>query len=283
MKNIVIKHAVIKKMYDSGVSPIEELKDITLECLQLLSVVERYDYGYVGTKHYFCYFSEKYSRPVATNLFILEPQEFVFLWDRLFSGIDEINHSCSLDEISIDRVIYTAIMSFAICFDIWKSESRKTPGTHFEILLGSTLDLFLRGFARSKHIVLPELDKLSTDIAFSNEGITLVFPAKTTTRERIVQPYAHQRILDSLSPGKYKSILLCVSETQRDNKNTKVNDICVPGTIKLYQAHMSNISGIYYLDPPQRYLQDDILELVKVSTIGHLLKYDLLPLSLNRA
>lgn len=282
MINIEVKHKKIKEKYDKGMLPLDELKDITRYCLLLISETAVHEYGRVGIKNYVCYFNNLYSRPVATELFIWDHEEFEYFWDLFISSIDGSSFTSSLGVRDIDRVLYTAIMSFAICFDIWKNQSRKTPGTHFEVLLGSILSLFLQGYARRKHIILPDNVQLSTDICFSSDDKTLVFPAKTTTRERIVQPYAHQRILDSLSPGTYKSILLCVSETQRDNKNNRVNDICVPGTIKLYQAHLAHMSGIYYLDPPIRYLNEDILGLVNVSSIGQFLKYDLAKVIANR-
>ncbi|WP_039925410.1 hypothetical protein [Alishewanella aestuarii] len=269
------KHEKIKKLYDSGLSPLDEISEIASQCLKLIANLKFDDYGSVGNKNYICYHELIYSRPIATELFISDPEEFEASWLDFIEKIDSENCSCQLEVLNIDRIIYTAIMSFAICYDIWKNSSRKTPGTHFEILLGSIFSRFFINHNRGKHISLPDGESLSTDICFSNKNEIFVFPAKTTTRERIVQPYAHQRILDSISPGQYRSILLCVSETQRDNKKKKVNDICVPGTIKLYQEHLSKLTGIYYLDPPVRYLSQDILKLVKVGSIGELLKSDL--------
>lgn len=100
-------------------------------------------------------------------------------------------------------------------------------------------------------------------------GRGLVVPAKITTRERIVQPFAHQRILDSaFGVGHYRSALACVSEMQRDEE-VGANEICVPGTIRLYQEYLAPLSGIYYLDPPVRYLQSDVTSIIEVSSLGH--------------
>jgi hypothetical protein len=114
---------------------------------------------------------------------------------------------------------------------------------------------------------LQDIDEEDNPIA--NQCI--VFPVKITTRERIVQPFAHQRILDSVfGEGQYKSVLVCVSETQRDKENN-VKEICVPGTIRLFQKHLARLSGIYYLDPPERYLNADLQEVISVGTLGQLL------------
>ena len=173
--------------------------------------------------------------------------------------------------------MYTSIISFSACFDIWKPKSRKVPGTHFEILVGSLLTQLIPKFSRSKFISLPkQTEKVTTDIVFDNGEIGLIFPAKITTRERIVQPYAHQRILDSIfGESRYKTCLLCVSETQRDDRKALVNDICVPGTIKLYQDHLSKLSGLYYLDPPKRYTDSDITDRINVGDYGQLFRTDL--------
>lgn len=137
--------------------------------------------------------------------------------------------------------------------------------------------MLLPEYTRSKHVRIPNGNEtISTDIVFEAVNrVKLVIPAKITTRERIVQPYAHQRILDSVfGAGMYKSILLCVSETQRE-KEERVNDICVPGTIALYQKHLAALTAIYYLDPPARYLDSSVCDLVPVRRLSELFCSDL--------
>ena len=153
-------------------------------------------------------------------------------------------------------------------------------------MLGSLLAAVLPEHKRVKHIPLagleddPSGESVSTDIVFQKgtEQAGLVIPAKITTRERIVQVYAHQRILDSVYPGAYKTTLIAVSETQRQARGG-VNDICVPGTLKLFQRHLAPISGIYYIDPPARYLSPDLTRIVKVSDLQTLLREDLVVLT----
>ena len=103
----------------------------------------------------------------------------------------------------------------------------------------------------------------------------LVVPVKITTRERVGQPYTHQRILDSVfGEGVYRSVLVCMSEMQRDKQHS-ANSICVPGPIRLYQTHVAKLSGLYYLDPPARYLDEDVTSVVPVRKVGTLLCSDL--------
>jgi hypothetical protein len=183
-------------------------------------------------------------------------------------------------------------MAFSVCFDLRKRTSRKTPGTYFEVILGSILSEILPDYKRTKHIPLiseegsakeENEESVSTDIVFekaSKDGIMkgIVIPAKITTRERIVQPFAHQRILDSVfCSERFRSVLVCMSEMQLDKSGVK--EICVPGTIRLFQTHLARLSGIYYLDPPLRYLQDDVLKYIKVASLGTFLNQDLAELT----
>jgi len=274
MRHIAAQHKSLKKTYDGGGSPLEGLRDLSAYCIRLLhSDTQTLKYDRKDEKEYFVFEGENKSRPINERLWIPDTEKFSSYWDSLLNSFDEEEFTSTLGAETINRTIYTAIISFAACYDVWKNKSRKTPGTHFEVLLGSILSQFLPGFTRAKFVPIPnQSEKISTDIVFDNGEIGFIIPAKITTRERIVQPYAHQRILDSVfGSERYKSILLCVSETQRDDDNQLVNDICVPGTVKLYQAHLSSLSGIYYLDPPTRYCAPDITELVAVSDYGQLL------------
>ena len=277
MNQIEVSHKAVKRAYDQGGSPLDALRDISCLALNKLAATRTIDYKH-GAKIYSSFSNgTTISRPILTSLFVRDNAEFQRLWGRFVSSIYGERHVSSMAANNIDRVLYTAIMAFAACYDIWKPKSRKTPGTHFEVLLGSVLSQFLPNLIRTKFITLPGQDeKVSTDIVFGSETGGLVIPAKITTRERIVQPYAHQRILDSVFPdGRYKSVLMCVSETQRNDDDNHVNDICVPGTVRLFQAHLASLAGIYYLDPPARYLQPDVAAVVRVASYSTLLREDL--------
>ena len=115
-----------------------------------------------------------------------------------------------------------------------------------------------------------------TDIVLLNDkGPQLVIPTKITTRERIVQVWAQQRILqDVFGSGKYLSILISMSELQRD-QDAGVNEICVPGQVGLFQKYLAQVSGMYYLDVPKAYGTEEISQLVRVGDFGQFLAGDL--------
>jgi hypothetical protein len=203
-------------------------------------------------------------------------------WTRLLKHAKAAEHRYDLAANDANDAIYGVMAALTAGFDIWMPSSRKTPGTFFEILIGSLLGRVLPSLHRTAHVIIPDqVENVSTDIVFSKGArgsavqAGLVVPVKITTRERVVQPYAHQRILDSVyGEGAFRSILVCMSEMQREKSNN-ANAICVPGTIRLFQMHLARLSGIYYLDPPRRYLAADITSVVPVRTLGELLAVDL--------
>lgn len=229
----------------------------------------------VPTKTYSVFVSgNAISRPFLPSTFIGNPRTFSAKWKALILALDERSSRIEMEAKAANAVLYTAVNAFSICYDLWKPGSRKTPGTFLELLMGSLLERLLPNRIRTVFIPIPgESQKVATDISFvdAGGGSGLVFPAKITTRERIVQPFAHQRILDSVfGLASYRTILLCGSELQRDG-DIGINEICVPGPIKLYQKYLAQIGGIYYLDPPERYLQTDVKEVIPVGTIGEFL------------
>lgn len=267
-----------KKAYDNGESPLNAIIRTSINCLTILDERQIKEQGIVGHKKYSIYKNKNaLSRPFIPELFIQSIHEYASKAAAALTKIDGDTHIIDYDAHEIDKIVYTTIMAFAICYDLFKPSSRKTPGTFFEIITGSILSSLLPQYARGKHINIPDHDeKISTDTTFKRDNTaTLVVPAKITTRERIVQPYAHQRILDSIfGETTHKSILVCVSETQREREH-KVNEICVPGTIALFQKHLAKLTAIYYLDPPLRYLEPSVYSLVPVKPMSSLFCGDL--------
>jgi len=265
-----------KQSYDRGLCPNTQIRQAAETAIARLAenATCRLQAGKYGKEYWVYSANGNLSRPYLPTLFIDTPAEFRRRWEAVVSAISADNRLILADETEVNCVLYTAIMAYSICFDLWNPGARKTPGTYFEMLIGSIMGTILPNHTRTKFVSLPnQTENVSTDIVFKEgrRNIGLVIPVKITTRERIVQPYAHQRILDSVfGPNQYRSILLCASELQRNGEDD-VNEICVPGTIRLFQSHLARMSGIHYLDPPLRYLQDDITELVPVSSIGHLL------------
>jgi hypothetical protein len=75
-----------------------------------------------------------------------------------------------------------------------------------------------------------------------------------SSRERVVQAWAHQRLLDAAyGDGQYIGVMVLFSETKLDSRLLEVVEICVPDQWLAYQTLLSKMDRIYYFDVPKRY------------------------------
>ena len=87
-----------------------------------------------------------------------------------------------------------------------------------------------------------------------SEKRRLHLAVKLSTRERVVQAWAHQRILDAAhGVGTYTGIMVLFGETKLASKSLEVVEVCVPDQWLVYQSFLSRMERIYYFDMPQRY------------------------------
>ncbi len=210
----------------------------------------------------------KLSRPVNLDLFIVEIkqlsaklQEFVNAdWETL--GVDGIN-----------KTLYTIQMSFSLAGDLL-GIGRKTPATYFEYLIGHFLARIL-GVKPQTQIEVLNLDmrgQLTTDYIFDLGQNQPKFhvPVKTSTRERIIQGWAHQRVLDGIyGMGRFRGIPVILTETKLNKKSRRVTEICVPFQWHVYQMYLALMTRIYYLDVPARYARlGEEFPRIYVKTLG---------------
>jgi hypothetical protein len=169
----------------------------------------------------------------------------------------------SLHEIAandITAVVYRVAIDFCATIDLIKVGDQKTPGTYFEYLMGYLFFINFGVMPRNQVEVL-NLDmktKLPTDFIFDlgNNNPKFHVPVKTSTRERVVQVWAHQRVLDGVyGNGRFIGLLTCLAETKLDHKIKEVIEICLPDQWRLYQLFISQLKRVYYLDIPEKYLE----------------------------
>jgi hypothetical protein len=302
MNSIQIAFERAGRLYNTNSPHIEECQRLVRLCLEKLWAEAGSEPGWIfthgrGTKEYIVYRSavgSGLSRPWLAEMHVDTMPEFDRIEQTSLSAIYGNGPINEEQQEALTLYVYTSVMAFSCCYDIWKPGSRKTPGTYFEVLMAALMGIYLRRHTLSKHVDLgallgtgagegieaPALDgpsdqsTLSTDLVLrsANNDKHAVIPLKITTRERIVQPFAHQRILDSAFPDKYRSFLCCISETQLDKTNgrTVVKQVCVPGTVKLFQRFLAKLDGLYYCDVPLRYAMPDLTMHIPVKSLGAL-------------
>lgn len=223
----------------------------------------------VANKQYFMFRSlddKKTSRPVNLDLFddSLTAVEIRSLLNCDVTG---------LTEQTITSSVYSCAIAYCCAIDILKVGDKKTPGTFFEIFIGHIVARSL-GVNPETTITVPTLDvqvTLPTDYVFDlgPDKNRVHLPIKTSTRERVVQVWAHQRVLDGMhGVARFKGVLVALAETNK-KENTSVAEVCLPDQWKAYQMYIAQIFRVYYLDTPEKYLSlKDNYPFIQVKPFG---------------
>ena len=160
--------------------------------------------------------------------------------------------------IGFDRLAYTVALAPCLALELLNRNNKKGPATYFECLVGHIFARTL-GLEPTRQATLSVFGlsvPMTMDFLFETaEGAANVhLPIKMSTRERIVQAWAHQRILDTaFGDGSYRGMMVLFSETKLDSRTLNVVEICVPNQWLTYQALLARMDCIYYFDMPNRY------------------------------
>ncbi len=206
----------------------------------------------VQDKEYFHFLrAPKISRPV--NNLLYDPEL------TLRTIEDSMNHQfVNLETAERKRVLYTSVISYCCGADILKSNDRKTPGTFFEIFIAHQFSKVYETNP-TKSIPVLNLDRdtnLPTDFVFDlgENKSRIHLPVKTSTRERVIQVWAHQKVLDGVyGINRFRGVLVCLNETNKQSRTKSVIEVCLPDQWKIYQMFIAQLYRIYYLDVPDRY------------------------------
>jgi hypothetical protein len=194
------------------------------------------------------------SRPINRYLFIRDTGVFETGLSHFLSGDYSL-----LGEPETTRLLYTCAMSFCAVNDIHKLGDKKTPATFFELLISH---LFARQFGvrPKKRVKVPaaagEVVDLPTDIIFDlgKDKVKFHVPVKLSTRERVIQAWAHQKVLEGIwGTSEYKGLLVVLTETKLSLKTHGVVEICLPMQWSVYQRYIARLDRVYYLDVPPKY------------------------------
>jgi hypothetical protein len=193
------------------------------------------------------------SRPINEALFEPDNARISDAWQSWVRG-----EPISISELA--RLLYTVEIAPCAVSDLFNRANVKGPATYFEYLVGH---LFAQEFGviPKKKATIPigtRAVRLTMDFLFElgQDQPHIHLPVKLSTRERVVQAWAHQRILDdAYGPGAYRGILVVGSETKLDSKTHEVVEICVPEQWLAYQTHLATMDRIYYFDPPSTYVE----------------------------
>ncbi len=233
------------------------LGDIFRSSLAFLSVLPREPLiSAVAGKNYFAFSDgKKFSRAVNADLFVDAVDE----WDAFEVAINKKKKSLrGFDDNRLTRLIYSVAISFCCYIDLTHVGDQKTPGTFFEYLIAHLFAwrLDVNPTTRIQVLNLDMETFLTMDFIFDlgKERPKFHLPVKTSTRERVIQVWAHQRVLDGVfGTSRFLGTPVILTETKTDKTHKIVTEICLPDQWRIYQMHIAQLKRIYYLDMPVTY------------------------------
>jgi len=194
------------------------------------------------------------SRPINSALFIEDEAVLMPLLEKFKeAAYDDLSNEV------ITSLLYTIAVSFCAANDTWKAGDKKTPGTYFEWFVAHLVARQFGAMPRKK-VKVPSVEdqncELPTDIIFElGKGqVKFHVPVKLSTRERSIQPWAHQRVLAGLwGESEFKGLLVVLAETKLDLRTLKVTEILLPLQWTVYQRYIARLDRVYFLDVPEKY------------------------------
>jgi hypothetical protein len=164
------------------------------------------------------------SRPANVQSFVTDTKDVAKQWRAWAKGKGDANEW--------EKMSYTVALAPCLAMEMFDRQNKKGPATYFECLIGHIFAKTL-GVNPRKQASLPvsgRTVRLTMDFLFDRkDGVRVHLPVKMSTRERVVQAWAHQRMLDkAYGTGTYKGIMVLFAETKLDSRSHEVVEICVP-------------------------------------------------------
>jgi len=232
----------------------EALIEVAKIALRFLGGCQRTDLKCdIPGKDYFCFQqAPARSRPINSQLFDAE---------LALQNIEQVfhKHPAQIRQDILQATLYTAAIAYCAVTDLTKTGDQKTPGTYFEIFVGHFVAR-VYGVNPKNRIQVLNLDlqsELPTDFIFDlgPDKARIHLPIKTSTRERVIQVWAHQRVLDGVyGMGRFRGVLVCLAETNA-KPDFGVTEVCLPNQWAIYQMFIAQMHRVYYLDVPLKYAE----------------------------
>ena len=254
---------------------LDEFKDITVRILNYLPNVlsnfeEKRNYRIYSSK---IAGTEKFIRPINKTLFIEKSDDFSKSFENLILLFDKIGNKekdYALEEkMIIDRTIYTIQQSIGAGLDLLvnPNSARKHAGNRFEELIGV---IFSKINIANKKLVLKipyetdegskvyksEIDLILSPFSKVKSSPNLldekeiVVSIKTTSKDRMAKMFIDKILLERFVNHKQKVIGIFLNDVQRKGKKN-ISFTLVSGLFMVYSKFLTELEGIYYLDPPE--------------------------------
>lgn len=227
----------------------------------------------------------KFLRPINHRLFIYSAEEFRNArnqFQKIIQKIKDKNDSWQFEEKHlIDSFLYTIQQSIGAGFDLLANQNsaRKHVGNRFEELIKVIFTEI--GIANKKTVLqIPyQTDEGEKTYKCENDLILSPYPkvkstgkyldekeivvsAKTTSKDRMGKMFIDKILLERFVQHDQKVIGIFLNDVQRKEDNN-ISYTLVSGLFMVYSRFLTELEGIYYLDPPSNALKEPFNKYMK--------------------
>ena len=252
---------------------IDQFGEITLRVLQYLPIV----LSEKAVKNDYTIFSSliagttKFVRPINNKLFLLDPKDFEKCFIELKLIFEKIKSNQTVHQFEkdcIDKTLYTIQQSIGAGLDLLVAENsaRKHVGNRFEELIKVVFteigvvnkklvlqipyetDEGLKTYKCENDLILSPYEKVRSTANSLDEG-EIVVSVKTTSKDRLGKMFIDKILLERFVEHPQKVIGIFLNDVQRKAVNN-ISFTLVSGLFMVYTKFLTELDGIYYLDPP---------------------------------
>jgi hypothetical protein len=222
--------------------------------------------------------SKRYLRPVNKLLYIQDDNLFEESYSTFLQTVSKIKskefHFDENEKNNIDSFLYTVQQSIGAGLDLMvdPNSARKHVGNRFEELIRV---VFSAIGVSNKRIVLripydtdegEKIYKCENDLVLSPyekvfstpeqlDEKEIVVSVKTTSKDRMGKMFIDKILLEKFVKHPQKVIGIFNNDVQRKNNNN-ISFTLVSGLFMVYTKFLTEVEGVYYLDPPPTALKE---------------------------
>ena len=254
-------------------SNITQFEEITLRVLQYLPNVlsnseEKNDYTIYSSQ---IAGTIKYVRPINKKLFLKNANDFSASFEKLKVILEQIKSNIEIDNTDkdvIDSTLYTIQQSIGAGLDLLvnPNSARKHVGNRFEELIKvifteigvSNKKLVLqipyetedgtKTYKCENDLILSPFEEVRSSSNSLDEN-EVVVSVKTTSKDRMGKMFIDKMLLEKFVEHPQKVIGIFLNDVQR-KETDNISFTLVSGLFMVYSKFLTELEGVYYLDPP---------------------------------
>ncbi len=226
----------------------------------------------------------KYVRPINNILFLQSPDTFSKCFQKLqetLNRVRENNIVSQAEKDNLDSTIYTIQQSIGAGFDLLvnPNSARKHVGNRFEELIKvifteigvSNKKLILqipyetdkgqKVYKAENDLILSPFKKVKSNPTSLDEH-EIVVSIKTTSKDRMGKIFIDKILLERFVKHPQKVIGIFQNDVQRKGVDN-ISYTLVSGLFMVYTKFLTELEGVYYLDPPPIVLKKPYSNFIK--------------------